>query len=61
VEASDMLKPYAGQNQGEDAGSTKRFLDELYYEAKGLPPVVDGRRAMPRPAAAAAPAAAKKS
>ena len=65
VEASDMLKPYAGQNQGEDAGSTKRFLDELYYEAKGLPPVVDGRRAMPRPsqaaAPAAAPAAAKKS
>ena len=57
VEASDMIKVYAGQNKGEDAGSTKRFLDELYYEAKGLPPVVDGRRAMPRPAAAAAPAA----
>jgi len=35
VEASDMLKHYAGQNQGEDAGSTKRFLDELYYESQG--------------------------
>ena len=66
VEASDMLKPYSGQNKGEDAASTKRFLDELYYEAKGLPPVVNGRRAMPRPTpAAAAPSmagpAAKKS
>jgi hypothetical protein len=55
-----MLRPYAGQNKGEDEASTKRFLAELYYEAKGLPPVVDGRRAMPRPAPAAAPAAAKK-
>ena len=67
VEASDMLKPYAGQNKGEDEASTKRFLAELYYEAKGLPPVVNGRRAMPRPNQAAAPApsmagpAAKKS
>ena len=54
VQASDMLKPYAGQNKGEDEASTKRFLAELYYEAKGLPPVVNGRRAMPRPAPAPA-------
>ena len=58
VQASDMLKPYAGQNKGEDEASTKRFIAELYYEAKGLPPVVNGRRAMPRPAQAAAPAPA---
>jgi cyclase len=58
VQAADLLKPYAGQNQGEDEGSAKRFVAALYYEAKGLPPVVNGRRAMPRPAPAAAPAAA---
>jgi glyoxylase-like metal-dependent hydrolase (beta-lactamase superfamily II) len=58
VQASDLLKPYAGQNQGEDEASSKRFLTALYYETKGLPPVVDGRRTMPRPNRPAAPSMA---
>jgi cyclase len=61
VQAANLLKSYAGQNQGEDEASTKRFVAELYYEAKGLPPMMNGRRAMPRPAQAApAPAMSMK-
>ena len=58
VQAADLLKPYAGQNKGEDEASSKRFVTALYYESKGLPPVVNGRRTMPRPQQAAAPAPA---
>jgi glyoxylase-like metal-dependent hydrolase (beta-lactamase superfamily II) len=58
VLAANITKPYDGQNQGEDEASRKRFVTALYYESKGLPPVVKGRRAMPRPVPAAAPAMA---
>jgi hypothetical protein len=49
VMAADLTKPYDASTKGDDATSIKRFVSELYYEAKGLPAVVDGRRAMPRP------------
>jgi glyoxylase-like metal-dependent hydrolase (beta-lactamase superfamily II) len=58
VIAANLIAPYAGQNKGEDEASTRRFVQELYYESKGLPPVVNGRRAMPRPPQAAAPSMA---
>jgi glyoxylase-like metal-dependent hydrolase (beta-lactamase superfamily II) len=51
VLAANLTKPYDKPDSGEDAASTKRFVTELYYESKGLPPLVNGRRAMPRPPA----------
>jgi len=60
VLAADLTKPYDATTKGDDPGSIKRFITASYYEVKGLPPVVDGRRAMPRPAPAPAPAASMK-
>lgn len=44
--AANITKPYDATTKGDDAASIKRFVTELYYENKGLPPVVNGRRAM---------------
>ena len=44
--AANITKPYDATTKGDDAGSIKRFVSELYYENKGLPPVVNGRRKM---------------
>jgi glyoxylase-like metal-dependent hydrolase (beta-lactamase superfamily II) len=46
VLASGITKPYDATTKGDDAASTRRFVTELYYENKGLPPVVNGRRNM---------------
>ena len=44
--AANITKPYDATTQGDDASSIKRFVSELYYENKGLPPMVNGRRNM---------------
>ena len=44
--AANITKPYDATTKGDDAASIKRFVTELYYENKGLPPIVNGRRAM---------------
>jgi glyoxylase-like metal-dependent hydrolase (beta-lactamase superfamily II) len=46
--AADLMKPYAASLPGYNQAAADRFVEELYYEAKGLPPLVNGRRAMPR-------------
>ena len=46
VLAANITKPYDATTKGDDASSIKRFVTELYYENKGLPPVVQGRRKM---------------
>jgi len=57
VLAANLTAPYDAKTAGDDPSSIKRYITENYYEVKGLPPIVNGRRAMPAPAApAAAPA-----
>jgi glyoxylase-like metal-dependent hydrolase (beta-lactamase superfamily II) len=48
VLAMDLTKPYDGATLGDTQQSKDRFISELYYEDQGLPPIVDGRRKMPR-------------
>lgn len=48
LEKADLMAPYANSLPGYNQAAADRFVDELYYEVKGLPPLVDGRRAMPR-------------
>ena len=48
VLAANLTKPYDANTDGSDPGSVKRYITETYYEVKGLPPLVNGRRAMPR-------------
>ena len=57
VLAANLTAPYDAKTAGDDPSSIKRYITENYYEVKGLPPIVDGRRNMPTPAAA--PAAKK--
>ena len=57
VLAANLTAPYDAKTAGDDPSSVKRYITENYYEVKGLPPIVNGRRAMPAPVApAAAPA-----
>jgi cyclase len=49
VEKADLMAPYANSLPGYNQAAADRFADELYYEVRGLPPLVEGRRAMPRP------------
>ncbi len=60
VLAANLTKPYDAHTDGSEPGSVKRYITETYYEVKGLPPLVDGRRDMPKPPAAAPAAPAKK-
>lgn len=48
VEKADLLAPYAKSLPGYNQAAADRFSDELYYEVKGLPPLENGRRVMPR-------------
>ena len=50
VLAMDLTKPYDAVTLGDVQSSKDRFIEEAYAEAGGLPPIVDGRRKMPRPA-----------
>jgi len=49
VEKADLMARYENSLPGYTQAAADRFAEELYYEVKGLPPIVDGRRAMPRP------------
>jgi glyoxylase-like metal-dependent hydrolase (beta-lactamase superfamily II) len=48
VIAMDLTKPYDSVTLGDTQQSKDRFIQELYAEVKPLPPIVDGRRKMPR-------------
>lgn len=48
VLAANLTKPYDQTTMGDTQQSKDRFITEAYFEAKELPPVVDGKRAMPR-------------
>jgi cyclase len=49
VLAANLTAPYDAKTAGDDPSSIKRYITENYYEVKGLPPIVNGRRAMPTP------------
>ena len=49
VEAANITAPYDASTLGDTQQSKDRFVEELYNESTtDLPPIVDGRRQMPR-------------
>jgi cyclase len=48
VLAMNLTAPYDGATLGDSQDSKDRFITEVYYEVKDFPPVVDGKRSMPR-------------
>jgi cyclase len=48
VLAANLTAPYDKTTQGDTQDSKDRFITEAYDEVKDFPPVVDGRRTMPR-------------
>jgi len=48
VLAANLTAPYDKTTQGDTQQSKDRFITEVYDEAKDFPPVVDGKRTMPR-------------
>jgi cyclase len=48
VLAANLTAPYDRTTQGDTQQSKDRFITEVYDEVKDFPPVVDGKRAMPR-------------
>jgi cyclase len=48
VLAANLTAPYDPTTQGDTKQSKDRFVSEAYYEVTGLPPVVNGKRDMPR-------------
>ena len=50
VEAMNITAPYDAGTLGDTQESKDRFISELYTEAKPLPPIVEGRRLIPRDA-----------
>jgi cyclase len=48
VLAANLTAPYDRTTQGDTLQSKDRFITEAYDEAKDFPPVVDGKRTMPR-------------
>ena len=48
VLAANLTAPYDKTTQGDTQQSKDRFITEAYDEAKDFPPVVDGKRTMPR-------------
>ena len=48
VLAAKLLEPYDKTTLGDTQDSKDRFITEAYLEVKDFPPVVDGRRTMPR-------------
>jgi glyoxylase-like metal-dependent hydrolase (beta-lactamase superfamily II) len=47
VLAANLTAPYDGKTMGDTQQSKDRFITEAYDEARGFPPVVDGKRTMP--------------
>jgi cyclase len=48
VLAANLTAPYDNNTLGDTQQSKDRFITEAYDEVKDFPPVVDGKRAMPR-------------
>jgi cyclase len=48
VLAANLTAPYDSTTQGDTQQSKDRFITEVYDEMGGLPPIVDGKRTMPR-------------
>lgn len=48
VLAANLTAPYDATTLGDTQQSKDRFITEVYDEVKDFPPVVDGKRAMPR-------------
>jgi len=48
VLAAHLTKPYDKTTQGDTQASTDRFITEVYDEVKDFPPIVNGKRVMPR-------------
>ncbi len=48
VLAANLTAPYDKVTLGDTQQSKDRFITEVYDEARDFPPVVDGKRAMPR-------------
>jgi cyclase len=48
VIAANLTKPYDATTEGDTQQSKDRFITEVYDEVKDFPPVVDGKRTMPR-------------
>jgi cyclase len=49
VLAANLTAPYDKTTQGDTQQSKDRFITEVYEEVVNFPPVVDGKREMPRP------------
>ena len=45
---ANLTAPYDAKTMGDTQQSKDRFITEAYDEVKDFPPVVDGKRAMPR-------------
>jgi glyoxylase-like metal-dependent hydrolase (beta-lactamase superfamily II) len=48
VLAANLTAPYDAATHGDTEASKVRFITEVYDEVQGLPPVVDGKRTMPK-------------
>src|SRR5712692_3019990 len=48
VLAANLTAPYEKTTQGDTQQSKDRFITEVYDEVKDFPPVVDGKRTMPK-------------
>src|SRR3954471_18336694 len=48
VLAANLTAPYDAKTMGDTQQSKDRFITEAYDEVKDFPPVVDGKRTMPR-------------
>jgi glyoxylase-like metal-dependent hydrolase (beta-lactamase superfamily II) len=48
VLAANLTAPYDKTTQGDTQQSKDRFITEVYDEVKDFPPVVDGKRTMPK-------------
>jgi cyclase len=48
VLAANLTAPYDKATQGDTQQSKDRFITEVYDEVKDFPPIVDGKRTMPR-------------
>src|SRR3954468_21135746 len=48
VLAANLTAPYDGKTEGDTQQSKDRFITEVFDEVKDFPPVVDGKRTMPK-------------
>jgi hypothetical protein len=48
VLAANLTAPYDKATQGDTRESKDRFITEVFDEVKDFPPIVDGKRTMPK-------------